>query len=463
MSRVRFHRYWLGLPIVVGSFVSIGPLFVQAADSSSTTHSSADAKTASGNPAAGAKSAPEGSNADAKPSSDSPGGLAPAELASRLETAKEQEERLDIELRSGKSYTRCRLLRLDRAGESGPPKMLRLETEDARKPISIDFASIRTLSIGRQVMYEVPIDKKSGRDMKLEKESKAAAEARAQWVARAEKRGVAPWPELTSEEHKAAIEENSRQIEKIKAMFPGMEVSETSEFTFCSNIPRNQVGPYIASLDKMYDLLCRMYGIKKGTPVWRGKCLVVAFIEQSQFADFEKRFFQLVAPANIYGLCHQIPTGRVVMACYRGNDPNDFAQMLVHETSHGFNFRYRTQQHLPSWVDEGMAEWIGETLVPKSTSVQRSEQASLRAMKGTHGMQGVLDSKRIAEIPDSYGIASSLTTFLVRADQKKYVDFINGIKEGKRWQESLKDSYHATVEQLVTAYGRSIGIPDLRP
>ena len=246
-------------------------------------------------------------------------------------------------------------------------------------------------------------------------------------------------------------------------MYPDMEVYETSEFTFCSNIPRNQVGPYIASLDRMYDMLSTMYGIKKGTPIWRGKCLVVAFIQQSQFAEFERKFFQYVPPEAVYGLCHEIPTGRVVMSCYRGNDRNDFAHMLVHETSHGFNFRYRTQQHLPSWVDEGMAEWIGETLVRTSTAVQRSEQASLRGMQATHSMQGVLDAKRIIDVPHSYGMASSLTTFLVKADQKKYVDFINGIKEGKTWQDSLKDSYHATVEQLVTAYGRSIGIPDLQP
>ncbi|HEV3415714.1 MAG TPA: hypothetical protein VG056_02840, partial [Pirellulales bacterium] len=73
------------------------------------------------------------------------------------------------------------------------------------------------------------------------------------------------------------------------------------------------------------------------------------------------------------------------------------------------------------------------------------------------------DSDLIIQIPNSYGIASSLTTFMVRADQKKYVAFINGIKEGKTWQESLKDSYNATPEQLVTEYGRAIGIPGLQP
>ena len=89
--------------------------------------------------------------------------------------------------------------------------------------------------------------------------------------------------------------------------------------------------------------------------------------------------------------------------------------------------------------------------------------AQPREPGATHSLQGLFDSDLIIKIPDSYGMASSLTTFMIRADQKKYVAFIEGVKEGKTWQESLKDSYHATPEQLVTEYGRSIGIPDLKP
>jgi hypothetical protein len=404
--------------------------------------------------------APAGS--DPKIGSVAPGGLTPVKLAARLEVAKQQEQRLDIELRSGKSYIRCKLLRLDRAGTSGPPKILHIETDELNKSITIDFSSIRSVTIGREVIYKAPVDKNSERDRKAEKEAKAAAELRAQWVARAAKHGVTPWPELTNEEHEATIEENRKQVEKIKSMYPNVAVYETAEFTFCSNIPRDQVGPYVSSLDRMYDMLSVMYGIKKGTPVWRGKCLVAAFLEKSQFQDFERTFFD-PPPESAYGYYHWFSSGRVVVGCYRGNDPNDFAQMLVHETSHGFMFRYRTPRILPSWINEGMAEWIGRTLVPASTAVRGKEQASLVTMRATHSMQGIFDSDLIIKIPNSYGIASSLTTFMIQADQKKYVTFIDGIKEGKTWQESLKDSYNATPEQLVTEYGRSIGIPGLQP
>jgi hypothetical protein len=434
-------RFWpIALAILLGSTVASSRSMGKEPDRSVTAPSESDPKIASA----------------------ARGGLTPVELASRLEVAKQQEQRLDIELRSGKSYIRCKLLRLDRAGSAGPPKILHIETDELNKSIAIEFSSIRSVTIGREVLYKASVEKNSERDRKAEKEAKAAAELRAQWVARAAKHGVTPWPELTNEEHDETIEENRKQVEKIKTMFPNMAVYETAEFTFCSNIPRDQVGPYVSNLDRMYDMMSRMYGIKKGTPVWRGKCLVAAFIEKSQFEEFERAFFKFSA-VGYFGICNWLPDGRVVVGCYRGDDRNDFAQMLVHETSHGFIFRYHTSRPLPSWINEGMAEWIGATLVPASTAVRRSEQASLVSMRATQSMQGLFDSDPISKIPDSYGMASSLTTFMIRADQKKYVAFIDGIKEGKTWQESLKDSYHATPEQLVTEYGRSIGIPDLKP
>jgi hypothetical protein len=430
---VRLH--WpIRLPILVGAIVVASRLMGQAPDQPTAAPAEKDPKAASAGHA----------------------GLTPVELASRLEAAKQQDERLDIELRSGRSYIRCRLLRLDRAGPSGPPSVLRVESDEFSKPIAIEFNSIRTLRIERELAYELQVGKVPARDTTAEKE----AEARAQWMARARDHGVTPWPELSDKEHEAAVEENGKQIERIHSMFHGMLVYETAEFTFCSDIPSDQVGPYVSSLDHLYDAMSAMYGIKKGTPVWRGKCLIVAFVEKSEFVEYERSVFRK-AGENYSGYAHYLPDGRVVVSCCRGDDPNFFAQLLTHETSHGFNYRYRTPQPLPSWVNEGMADWIGNKLVPACTVVRSRQQASLRTMRETRSMQGMLDADRI-DI-HSYGIASSLTAFLVRKDQKKYVSFINGIKEGKSWQESLKDSYHVASEQLASEYGRSIGIPDLKP
>jgi hypothetical protein len=77
-------------------------------------------------------------------------------------------------------------------------------------------------------------------------------------------------------------------------------------------------------------------------------------------------------------------------------------------------------------------------------------------MGGLLAAQGGIDTWQ-------YGVASSLNNFMIRANQKAYVAFIEGMKEGLDWQESLQQSYHTTPAQLVAAYGQAIGVPGLRP
>lgn len=384
-----------------------------------------------------------------------------ADLASRLEQL--EDEPVNVELKSGATMARSKLLSITRDGTNGPPKTLQLKDADTGRTLSVNFNSIRSLSIEREKVYEASSvgAPRTAAEAKADRDAKLAAEERAKWSARAVKNGVKIWPELTNEQHNDAIEENREQIAEIKETFPDVELYETHEFMFCSNMPRDQVIPYASSLDKMHDMMCNMYGIKKGTPVWRGKCLVVAFLRASQFHQFEAKFFHKQIPDNVYGLCHQASNGRVVIACFRGDNPNDFGQMLVHETSHGFIFRYRTLARMPSWVNEGMADWIGQALVPASTSTQRGEAMALQVVRQSGSLQGLFDAAPIEAI--QYGMASNLSNFLITTDKKKYAEFINGMKEGKTWQESLKDAYRATPEQLLATYGRTIGVPELKP
>ena len=385
----------------------------------------------------------------------------PEQLVKQLDESKDA--RLDIELKTGKSFLRCKLLGVVRGSGKGLPKALRVQEGEEGKTVSLNFASIRSLTIDREKVYEAAgSGKLTGKEALAAKRSQAEAEENAKWLAKAQENKVRVWQDLSREEHEKAIEEHREMIAKVKQAIPEMELYETHEFMFCSNMPRNQVIPYAASLDKMHDMMCTMYRIKQGTPIWRGKCLVMAFLDRAQFHGFEAEFYKskLEALSNIYGLCHQSSNGRVVISCYRGNDPNDFGQMLVHETSHGFIFRYRTMVQMPKWVNEGMAEWIGQSLVPGSTAVKRKEKHAFQVMQMSRSLNGLFTVSPFEGV--YYGMASSLTDFLISTDEGKYAEFIDGIKQGKDWEQSLKDAYDATPQQLATAYGRAIGIPDLR-
>jgi hypothetical protein len=63
---------------------------------------------------------------------------------------------------------------------------------------------------------------------------------------------------------------------------------------------------------------------------------------------------------------------------------------------------------------------------------------------------------------DDYGLAVSMVDFMLKHDPKKFVEFIDGIKAGLTWQESMQENYGLTPQEFVAAYGRSIGVPNLR-
>jgi hypothetical protein len=256
-------------------------------------------------------------------------------------------------------------------------------------------------------------------------------------------------------------------IDEVVSLFPDMQLYETDYFLFVSNMPPDQVRPYAASVDRMYDWMCRLYGVPRDHKVWLGgKAPIFAFLEKPDFDNFEDRFYpearQTFRSLNsIYGLCHMSPSGEVVIACFRGNDPNDFGQMLVHETSHGFIHRYKTKVELPNWVNEGMADLIGAEMVPASTALKKREYTAMQRLAQQPSFGGMLGAERIEAW--QYGLASSLNRFLLEANRQNYVRFIEALKEGMKWDEALSTAYGSSPEELLAHYSRWIGLDGLRP
>jgi hypothetical protein len=326
----------------------------------------------------------------------------------------------------------------------------------------VSLKGITKIVAGRETVYEAETKGggAAGARGRIARERRAAELAESRQ--RMEARNVEPWPDLTAEEHAAAVVELEAFVDEVRQAFPQLVVSETHEFLVATDIAPREIAPYVANLDSMHDLLCDLYGIPRGEPVWQGKCLVVAFRQQADFQAFEQRFMKVAAPEGIYGLCHQFSTGRVITACHRGDEASSFAHMLVHETSHGFNFRWLSPELLPNWLNEGIAEWVGTQVVPNAR-VMPIKEAQARAFMLQTGSLGP-DFFTAANIQSvQYGIASQLVKFLLARDRRKFVQFVRGIKEGMTPEESLEAAYQGSLADLIAAFGQSLGVPQLKP
>ena len=332
---------------------------------------------------------------------DTPAGGVPIEqLSEKLEQA--TEARLDIDLKSGKSYVRCKLIQITRGKEGMPPRTLKFQDADSPKPTTVSFTAIRSITLDRQLIYEAP---SSGKKVGKEAEPSSSAtprpprrEPREMGGQRPADTNVKPWPELTTAQHRAAEQATRDQIVKMQAIFPDLALYETHEFLFVSDMPRDQVIPYAVSLDQMYDMMCQMYGIKKGSSVWMGKCPIVAFLRSADFARFEMEFYNLSPGETTQGLCHSSnASGDVLISCYCGDSSRVFWASP----------RSRNEPRLYSPLSDwrGAAPFLGQR---RDGRMDRPIARRLRRRRQTHPRtQGWPPSSRAAACKCRPGVPSS--------------------------------------------------------
>ena len=379
------------------------------------------------------------------------------ELATRL--APHLGTTLDlVELGTGRRLVRPTLEGMVEKGDR--TTAIRVRPEGQRTAITLSTAGVARIVAGRETIHEAEAAGSAWSQVRGRRGREASERQAAESVERMKARGIAPWPALTAAEHVHEVDDLKRFVEEARGVFPNLVTRETHEFIVASDIPAAQLAPYLANLDAMHDCLCDLYGIPRGEPVWKGKCLVVAFLREDDYIAFEARFMK-ADTGGTHGMCHQRSDGRVVTACHRGDDPATFAHMLVHETSHGFNHRWMSPARLPNWLNEGIAEWVGQRVVRASDQVplKEAQAAALMRSSGDVG-SGFFTADNIR--PEQYGIASGMVRFLIARDARAFAGLVRAIKEGVPAEEALGAAFGGSFDDLVRAYGVAAGIPGLR-
>ena len=266
------------------------------------------------------------------------------------------------------------------------------------------------------------------------------------------------WKHLTFDEQETFLSRQTAFVKDVREKLKQipLRLVETEFFTFVTDLNGAEVDGYIVYLDAMYAELCKAFGLPPDKNIWAGKCVVFAFREQRTYLGFEAAVMKVnpTTVANTQGLCHQNGDGTVIFAGYKGNN-NFFGHVLVHETSHGFVHRYLSSARAPSWLNEGMADWLADKVVKGKQIGQRQRSAAANVKrKGNWG--DVLNIPRITG--EQYGICSVLIEILVARDggRGKFKEFFDGMKEGHSAQECLKEHFNMTYAELQGIYGQTI-------
>ena len=370
---------------------------------------------------------------------------------------------VSVLLKNGKYLQDAEVIKAIAGGEPNSLKSLTVRPAGEKKVQTTAAANVAEIYLEGQPLDVVP-DPKS-RVLKFsadERRKRIAWEEKV--TAQLDKRQARLWPELTAEENASAITEYKEYLSEVRQAFPNLPwtLYETRYYLFYTDMPPAQIAGYVTYLDSMYTQLCKAFGVPEGKNIWRGKCVILAFVDRQNFLAYEAKFYSHEA-AGAQGLCHSHGDGKVIMSCYRGEDPAFFGVVLVHETSHGFVHRVKSSARVPTWVNEGIADWVAQAVVTSDTEVQRRQQEGIARIRqsGSIGTNFLADDARIEAW--QYGLATNMVTFLLKLDGRKYKLFIDNIKEGIPPEESLQQAYGMNYQQFLLRYGQSVGVPQLRP
>ena len=273
------------------------------------------------------------------------------------------------------------------------------------------------------------------------------------------------WGELSPQVMEQSVEALKQEAEKVqRSLGQRLELYEDANFLVYSDLNAGEARRWVGLLDDMYDRLLEMFDLEKGRNIFRGKCLIYIFRNEQDYYRYCSGALGFPGRGTA-GVCESRGDGMAVVAFFRQRDTLNFAHVLVHESAHAFVHRYRSFPQIPSWINEGIAEYVAHALVDnrgfgESDWSGRNADARLQLQRAG-SLRGMLDVGHIDGW--QYPVAYELCQFMVRQSATRYRAFIDAIKDGKPWEQALNEDYGLSRHKLVEAFGESLRIRGLQP
>lgn len=362
---------------------------------------------------------------------------------------------IDVRFEDGAMIGRQEVVSVSEGKTPGSLRSLKVRPKDSTRTRTIGAAKVDELFLD-DLPLDVVYDKKQRGLVHSPEKRTERLRHRREVNERLSRTSDRLWEPLSDEQQKQFLESQQdflQRVQKSMSQLPFRNV-ETEFFSVLTDLPPEQVDGYLLLLDEMYRKLCGAFGLPAEKNIWCGKCVVILFARRVDYYAFETGLMRNPNPVGTQGLCHMSSDGQVIFAGYRGDAPDYFGVVLIHETTHGFVHRYLSSVRIPSWLDEGMSDWIAHAIMKdKHIPLKRIESA--RFVRATGGWGDFLTTDHIRG--ELYGAASTMVAMLVERDKSgQFREFFRGIKEGKPVDESLKDTFDMSFRSLEIFYAEYV-------
>jgi hypothetical protein len=262
----------------------------------------------------------------------------------------------------------------------------------------------------------------------------------------------------TPEQHAKAIDDARRTAagvaDELGVKFAEIQTDHFLIFTDWD--PRDH--PFLKqNLEDSYALVSRQFEMSPRDNIFIGKLPVYmyaskqVYIKHTVAVDMKP---DLAFTLGYYGQS-SAGTGRMVMwkPVAEGKTTLDqarreWARTLTHEFVHAFFGRYRSNVHIPSWLNEGTAEVIAEQVYKRETA---------RAWARHHAQEtadvSMIFSDQIKS-GDMYPVMMSMVECLIAQDRAAFIRMFDLIKDGAKPEDALRQCYGIDYKGLDKAWRR---------
>ncbi|MGH7180180.1 MAG: hypothetical protein ACREJC_22570, partial [Tepidisphaeraceae bacterium] len=212
----------------------------------------------------------------------------------------------------------------------------------------------------------------------------------------------------------AAARRNADTVQsRLKVKFQEIQ---TDHFICFTDWDKREFDFLKSNLEAAYAAVSRQFEIPAKENVFVGKLPIYMFAQKSDFKRYAKEIDGFDAGDGVAGYYNDEGDGSGHMAMWKPQAGGNMRQaelqwgyVLVHEFTHAFVARYRSNQGIPRWLNEGVAEVIANSQFPRANARQ---WARLMASKVDNHVMELFDDDKMPS-GEMYPVMMSMVQTLV--------------------------------------------------
>jgi len=266
---------------------------------------------------------------------------------------------------------------------------------------------------------------------------------------------------------KSTPEQDERAISqaKLEAVDVGKEfnvtfdILETKHFLIFTDWDPREYDFLKTSFEQAYELVSRQFEIPVSDNVFVGKLPVYMFARFKDYAKFTDSlgFLGQPTPRALRGYYQGQSSGSGRMIMYKpGADDvaeaeKEWAHCLVHEFTHAFVARYRTNGRVPRWLNEGVAEVIAAQSFPFPGTYPYAQRMALE-----HRTADTLFDDDVMPSGEWYPVMQTMVELLIAQDHAAFKKMFDAIKDGTDGEMAMKKFYGIDYTQLMGIWRKAV-------